>query len=88
MGELPGSVFHGKTRGLLGGTEGFPFPGHDYRDPVNWARYAKGGARCPEGCLWLGAFPRMRGPTSGLKLTSRGSDKSHLLGASPLFFHP
>ena len=65
VGELPGSVFHGKTRGLLGGTEGFPFPGHDSGDPVNRARYSKGGARCPEGCLWLGAFLRMRGPTSG-----------------------
>ena len=52
-----GRVFHGKTRGPLGGREGFRFPGHDPRDPVNLARILKGGAPCPEGRLWWGGLP-------------------------------
>ena len=41
------------------------------------------GAACGWGPSCACAAPRL-----GPKLTSRGSDKSHLLGASPLFFHP
>ena len=37
VAELLDSVVHGKTRGPLGGSEGFRFPGHDPRDPVNLA---------------------------------------------------
>ena len=36
-GDLMGSVVHRKTRGPLGGRQGFQFPGDEPRDPVNLA---------------------------------------------------
>ena len=52
VGELLGSGVQEKTRGPLGGREDFRFPGHDPGDPVNLARYLKGGAGCPQTGLW------------------------------------
>ena len=37
LGELRGSVAQGKTCGPLCVREGFRFPGHEPRDPVNLA---------------------------------------------------
>ena len=37
VGELLGSVVHRKTRGPLGGREGFQFSGHESGDPGNLA---------------------------------------------------
>ena len=68
--------------------KGFRFPGHVPREPGNLAWLLKGGACCTEGGLWWSAWCACGVPGLGPKLASPGSDKSHLLGASPLFFHP
>ena len=89
VGDALASVVHGKRNGPLGGGESFQFHGQDPRDPVKQAGYVQGGARGPEGGSWWGCLPSTcRVPRLGPKGASCGSDKCHLLGASPLFFHP
>ena len=88
QGELLGSVARGKCE-VLCRQEGLPFPGS--RDQGTWepGQVTQGWGMLPGGRLvekgpgWAFEIQSL-----GPKLASPGSDKSHLLGASPLFFHP
>ena len=69
--------------------EGLPFPGS--RAPGTWepGLVTQGWGMLPRVRLVVeGPGCACGVPSLGPKLASPGSDKSHLLGASPLFFHP
>ena len=88
VGDLLKRMIGGKTRGPVWCREGFPSPdpAQGPCDPrlisVRWGSFPRGRPvlgvpACA--CAALGL---------GLKPARRGLEKSHLLGVSPLFFHP
>ena len=86
--KLLGSVARGKCE-VLCGQEGLPFPGSPAQGTWEPGLVTQGWCMLPRGRLvveWPGCACGV--PSLGPKLASPGSDKSHLLGASPLFFHP
>ena len=87
-GELLGSVARGKFE-VLWCQEGLLFPGSRAQGTWEPGLVTQGWGMLPRGRLVVeGPGCTCGVPSLGPKLASPGSDKSHLLGASPLFFHP
>ena len=88
QGELLGSVARGKCE-VLWWQEGLPFPGSRAQGTWEPGLVTQGWGMLPGVRLVVeGPGCACGVPSLGPKLASPGSDKSHLLGASPLFFHP
>ena len=82
-------VWPGENVRSSGGRKGFLFPGSRAQGTWEPGLVTQGWGMLPRGRLVVEGPGCARGvPSLGRKLASPGSDKSHLLGASPLFFHP
>ena len=81
-------VWPGENVRSSGGRKGFRFPGHLPREPGNLPGYSRVGMLHRGRLVVEGPGCACGVPSLGPKLASPGSDKSHLLGASPLFFYP
>ena len=83
-----GSVARGKCE-VLWWQEGLPFPRSRAQGTWEPGLVTQGWGMLPRVRLVVeGPGCACGVPSLGPKLASPGSDKSHLLGASPLFFHP